>query len=343
MIGEVSGNLFDRALLLGAVFGDGYIQKRGEDSYKVVVTSGNQYPVWFDRIDRLFESVFGRSPRCYDKKTSGDEVAAAGQVRLVGYRFCEKYLTVDGSTLVDRFGITDKYAEGHRRGSEDPAFVPVPAWVASDAEASRAFLLGLVETDGWFLHKTDARCRSGKRWACFGLAQKDTGLASWAEAFLIASGFVVTRKWFRQAGTWQVRAHDQMHVKRLGEWLGSSAKYAALLASGEGPRTQPISRKTGEPLKLKPARFFPALDMAWQLAWRELRATGMSLDKIAKAYGVSKGTVHVVTSDVVPASRMPPDEADRRLQAYFETHGKPAPRVWDLQKAKASKSPRSAA
>jgi hypothetical protein len=342
MMAEVSDNLFDRALLLGAVFGDGYIQKRGEDSYKVVVTSGNQYPAWFDRIDLLFERVFGSRPHVYDKPCDGvsDEAKAA---RRADYRFCEKHLTVSGGDLVAAFGMLEKYAPGRGFGSSDPCFATVPAWVNENPEATRAFILGLVETDGSFSYAADARQRSSSKFARFFFVQKDRGLSMWMQSKLRSLGFICTVHWAAQATTWRVVVSEQSHVKRLGEWLGSSAKYAALLASGEGPRTQPISRRTGEPLKLKPARFFPALDMAWQLAWRELRATGMSLDKIAKAYGVSKGTVHVVTSDVVPASRMPPDEADRRLQAYFETHGKPAPRVWDLQKAKASKSPRSAA
>lgn len=342
MMAKVSDNLFDRALLLGAVFGDGYIQKRGEDSYKVVVTSGNQYPEWFDRIDLLFERVFGLRPHVYEKRCDGvsDEAKSA---RPAGYKFCEKHLTVRGQALLDSFGLLDKYQPGHGFGSDSPRFAAVPGWVLSDPETTRHFILGLVETDGWFSYTSDSRCSRGSRWARFGFAQKDEGLAKWFQSALTSNGFVAKRSWGKDAGTWEVVVSEQSHVKRLGEWLGSSAKYAALLASGEGPRTQPISRKTGEPLKLKPARFFPALDMAWQLAWRELRATGMSLDKIAKAYGVSKTTVHVVTSDVVPASRMPPDEADRRLQAYFETHGKPAPRVWDPRAARTGGSPRRVA
>jgi hypothetical protein len=341
MMDEVSDNLLDRALLLGAVFGDGYIQQRGEDSFKVVVTSGNQYPAWFDRIDLLFERVFGARPHVYEKCCDdvSDEAKAA---RGAEYRFCEKHLTVSGSVLLDSFGLISKYQTGHGFGSESPRFAAVPDWVTSDPEAVRHFVLGLVETDGWFSYTSDARSR-GRRWARFGFAQKDEGLSRWFQSVLAGNGFVATRGWGKDSGTWEVVVSEQSHVKRLGEWLGSSAKYAALLASGDGPRTQPINRKTGEPLKLKTARFFPTLDMAWQLAWRDLRATGMSLDKIAAAYGVAKTTVHVVTSDVVPASRMPPGEADRVLAAHFEKHGKPAARQWDPRLARSGRSQRSVA
>jgi len=341
-MGEVSDNLFDRALLLGAVFGDGYIQKRGEDSYKVVVTSGNQYPAWFDRIDLLFERVFGARPHVYKKRCDdvSDEAKAS---RGAGYRFCEKYLTVSGRDLVAKFGVLDKYRHGRSFGSSDPCFASVPAWIDENPEATRAFILGLVETDGSFSYASDARQGASSRSARFFFVQKDKGLSTWMRSKLLSLGFVCTVHWADQAGTWRVVVSEQSHVKRLGEWLGSSAKYAALLANGEGPRTEPINRKTGEPLKLKPARFFPALDMVWQLAWRDLRATGMSLDKIARAYGVSKTTVYVVTSDVAPASRMPPGEADRVLEAYFEKHGRPAAREWASSLARSGGSRRSVA
>lgn len=326
----MSDNLLDRALLLGAVFGDGYIQKRGRDSYKVVVTSGNQYPAWFDRIDGLFDRVFGSKPRVYEKpRPEGSPVDP-------GYRFCEKYLTVSGSTLLAELGVLNKYEPGHGFGSEAPRFVGVPEWVSCDPDAVRSFVLGLVETDGCFNYATDSRCLRATKWVRFSFTQKDDGLSRWFQSALLNNGVVSRRDWGNASGTWRVVVSEQSDVKRLGEWLGSSAKYAALLASGQGPRTQPINRKTGEPLKLLQARFFPSLDMTWQLAWRDLRSAGVSLDKIAKAYRVARTTVYVVTRDVSPAIRMSPSEADHVLARHFDKNGKPEPRVWDPRRTRSS-------
>jgi hypothetical protein len=304
----------DHAVLLGAIFGDGYIQKRCQN-YKTVVTSGNQYLGWFNRIDDLFESVFGHRPYSYEKKPSPNESEETKAARVAGYVFCEKYLTISEPELRAKIGIIDKYLPGRGFGTPNCKMVSVPAWVDADENAVRSFLIGLSETDGWFKYARDKRSPN-RTWSRFGIAQKDDGLASWAASALRAQGFTVVKGWFEDAGTWQVRVNEQAHVKRLGEWFGSSSKYAAMLASGPGPATAPVNRKTGEPLAGKPAQFWPNIPRERQALWRELRETGMSLDKISAAFGVSKNTIWVPTRDIVPEARLPPADADCVLKAY---------------------------
>jgi len=237
----------DLALLLGAVYGDGYITPvPGSATHRVAMCSGDKYPEWRAEIKRLFKVVFGRFNEC--------------QKRTTKTPFFEIYINV--ISVHDVFGVSSKRCP-------DGSMVP-PDWVNDSPEFRRQFLRGLVETDGCFTVRRDARYPS-KRWGLFVFSQKDTALSEWVKQQIQSQGISVTMRFGRRAGTWSVSVNHQSDVVRLGEWL-ESFKWRQLLATGfrpplREPRKAP--RQTDAPCGLRPSVLRPSsmgetdADMAW--------------------------------------------------------------------------------
>lgn len=260
----------DLALLLGAVFGDGYIQKVPECStFKVAVTCGDKYPAWLAEIPRLFQAIFGRQPNKHKKKRAKKP-------------FFEFYLNV--KNLQDAFGIDAKYSDEHH--------LVVPAWVETKPELRRQFLRGLVETDGCFHIRKDKRYPL-KGWVGFVFTQKDEVLTDWVLTELRDRGFPARKGYGKKASTWSVRVGVQREVVRLGEWL-ESFKWRQLLASGFAPR---VGRIAATGMVAKTLRTVPRED---QEAWRNLRTRGASIVAIARHYGRSNNVIDNVVKDITP-------------------------------------------
>jgi|GEM_PF-2699924 len=237
----------DLALLLGAIYGDGYITPVPRAStYRVAMCSGDKYPAWRAEIKRLFTVVFGRFNEC--------------QKRTTKTPFFEIYINV--RNVHDVFGVSSKR-------SPDGSMVP-PAWVNDSPEFRRQFLRGLVETDGCFTVRKDARY-PGKRWGLFVFSQKDTVLSTWVKQQIESQGITATMRFGKKSGTWNVSVNHQSDVVRLGEWL-DSFKWRQLLATGFRPplrEPRKVPRQTDAPCGLQPSVLRPSpmgdtdADMAW--------------------------------------------------------------------------------
>lgn len=259
-------NLEDRALLLGAIYGDGHIEQRSKNGQKVCVGSSDKYPEWLDEIRGLFDRVFGRRFES-QKKLKGS------------YRFFENYVTTHD--LRGIFGITAKYDSQHR-------LVP-PAWIDAEPELKRLFIRGLVETDGCFTSVTDNR-HNGE-WAKFYFSQKCPYLMDWVTVALRQRGYnVIVQDMSR--GTLQAQVGRQEHVKDLGEWL-QSVKWKTLLDAGFQPT---LVRRVA----VKPPVYAKTIPMADQEEWRRLRVAGASIIAIARHYGRGNNVVHQVVRDIQP-------------------------------------------
>lgn len=278
----------DRAFLLGAVFGDGYFIDRGS-SYRVSVTSGTDYPAWFNSIDGLFLTVFGREPFEYTKYERSD-----------GYRFVEKYLSAELDELWELFGVVDKYLPGHRSRSKEPLMAVPPRWVDKSHVAQSAFVLGLVETDGSFLPRKDSSSKKlpdSERCCDFNFSQKDEGIALWVWRTLDRHGFEPTISWGDDSQTWHVDVSVQPNVARLGNWFPvSCAKWEALLA--RGCRPQPEKSRRPFPVSEPPPRFPAGVGRQVVEEWRALAAEGKSGTSIAKRYRTSPEKVRNAVRDV---------------------------------------------
>lgn len=260
----------DLALLLGAVFGDGYIQKVPKCStYKIAVTSGDKYPTWLAEIPRLFQVAFGRLPNKHRKKR-------------VKKPFFEFFLNV--KNLWDVFGIDAKYSKEHH--------LVVPAWIEADPELVRQFLRGLVETDGCFHIRKDKRYPL-KGWVSFVFTQKDEVLTNWVLAVLREHGFPARKGYGKKAQAWAVRVDVQREVVHLGEWL-ESFKWQQLLASGFEPRVGRISATR------RVAKVLSTIPKVDQDEWRSLRKRGASVVAIARHYSRSNNVIQDVVCDIVP-------------------------------------------
>jgi hypothetical protein len=280
--------LADYAELLGAVFGDGYIKRRAtrrHDSWIVSVCVSVQYPVWAARVPELFEIVFGRvssTPRKGRKTPTKD---------------C--YVTT--SDLYGLLRVRGKYDE---KGRMAP-----PSWITSDAEYTRRFMLGLVETDGMFKATSDKRY-SGNEWARFAFTQKNEYLVNWFADRLREHGFEPALSYGEQAGVWSVRVNRQVDVQRLGEWLGS-CKWKALLESGYEPHAGRRAAGVSE------AKILKTVPMADQERWRALRQAGASVVAIARDTGRANNVVHDVIRDIVPTKNASAQELGLTVRPRF--------------------------
>jgi len=285
--------LADYAELLGAIYGDGHIQKRGKQSWKVAVAVSDQYPAWLARMRELMVSVFGR----YSERERPSHTG------VMNY---ELYLTTHD--LYSTFRIHEKYNANHE-------LVP-PSWIDADPMLRRRFIRGLVETDGMFKPTGDARS-PGKEWARFSFAQKCETLIDWVAKVLLEEGFPVIKSFHQAATVWYVRLHRQADVQRLGEWL-ESYKWIAFLDSGATPAVAVVDRKAGgRRVTARPAVVHKTIAVAEQDEWRELRRLGASIGAIARNFGRSNSVVGSAVCDIVP---------DRHATALF-LGLKPRPRI----------------
>lgn len=269
-----------RAELLGAVFGDGYIQQRGERSWKVAVTVSDKYPAWLARVKELFTLVYGGYHE-YCKYEAGHESE---------FSFYEVYWTTHD--VIGDFGVSHKYVDANSDGQ----MLSPPSWVDEDAECERLFLKSLFETDGWFVSETDRRW--GTTTAGCGFAQKPGVLIGWVYRVLKRNGYAVRISAPpSQPEMNYVIVDRQAHIARLGEWL-VSIKWQSLLASGFVPK---VGRRSAGGT----AKFWvggrSGITLEAQKEWRRLRAEGASIGAIATYYGRSNSVVHTVVRDIVPA------------------------------------------
>lgn len=272
-------HLGDRAELLGAIFGDGYIQVRGQKGRKIAVTCSEDYPEWLAHVPRLFESVLGQRPYHCEKK--------AGKGRSRPHH--EFYVTVH--QLYGLFGIDGKY--------DDEGRIVPPTWVDHDREWRRRFLRGLVETDGMFKTQTDDRYPNARPLVRFMFAQKCEHLSTWVQNTVVDQGLQARRWKSESAGVWYVRLYDADQVRALGEWL-ESFKWKALVESGYEAERPRINRKTGKPIEAREAEYWDGIPHEDQEHWRELRQLGASIVAIARHYGRSNSVVQQVVADIVP-------------------------------------------
>jgi len=277
-----------KAELLGAVFGDGYIQQRGKQSWKVAVTVGDKYPAWLMRVKELFTLVYG-GYHVYQKhmKALTEEFGD----------FFEIYWTTHD--VIGDFGVAHKYIGA----GADKLMVPPPRWVDDDEECTRLFLKSLVETDGWFLRKTEKR--SASNGAQFGFAQKPGVLIGWVRRALRARGWSARISAPpSQKEMNYVIVDRQAHVAAIGEWL-RSLKWKALLDSGFQP-------KTGRRAAGGESSFWSGVNSGLtdeiQEEWRRLRTDGASIVAIGRHYGRANSVVHAVVKDIVPTSNRSTEE-----------------------------------
>ena len=271
-----ASNAGDYAELLGAVFGDGSIEKRSGRGWKVSVGSSDKYPAWLGQISKLFYSVFGR--------------LNIRQKTLKNGIYYEHYVTTQ-----DLFGMFRIHAKYDELGQ-----ITTPSWVNKDPELRRRFIRGLVETDGCFSITGDKRWNDDQKWPRFSFAQKCPKLSKWVYDVLISEKFAVTRYFSKGAGVWYVRLSRRDQVQRLGEWL-QSYKWQALLDSGFKPRL-------GRNVDPKPAIYWPNVNRDLQDKWRELRTQGASIRAIALHYGKSTYVIHQVVRDIVPVKTSTAEE-----------------------------------
>lgn len=283
----------DRAELLGAIFGDGYVQQRGRRSQKVAVTVSDQYPAWRARVRELFMLTFGH---CHETK------------RGKGRRgFYEYYVTTHD--LSGMLFVAGKYT--------DDQLAP-PRWIERHPELCRRFMRGLVATDGAFVVRRENRCAhesSRERNVAFIFAQKDETLAEWFWARLCEDGFPASKQ-TRADGMSYIRVFRFEEVRRLGEWL-ESYKWQALLDDGFDPDRPRVDRKTGQPVAAREPVFCKTIPMEEQQRWRELRRAGASLPAIGRHFGRSNSVVGNVVADIVPT----------RVATAEELGLKPRPRI----------------
>lgn len=286
----------ERAELLGAIYGDGYIQRRSQYGYKVAVTSSDDYPEWLARIPELFEIVFGRPPFHYERRV--------GKGRSRPHH--DFYVTCHN--LYGQFRVHGKYDEQGR-------LLP-PPWVDGDAELRRRFLRGLVETDGMFKVRSDARRVRARPEARFSFAQRCPALLAWVENALLDAGFTARHYFGRASGVGYVTVNRQDQVRRLGEWL-ESFKWKALVESGYGSSRGRLNRKTGEPMAPREAEFWPNIDQAEQERWREWRELGASIVAIARHVGRSNSVIQHAVQDIVPSRATSPHDLGLRPQPRY--------------------------
>lgn len=272
-------HLGDRAELLGAIFGDGYIQRRGQKGQKVAVTCSDDYPEWLAQVEALFCAVLGR-PAFHSTKKVGK-----GRSRP----HHEFYVTVH--QLYGLFGVYGKY---DKEGRIDP-----PSWIDSDRECRRRFIRGLVETDGMFKPQSDPRYPSARDSVRFIFAQKCDHLSTWVQNALVDEGFSAKRWKSDSAGVWFVRLYEAHQVRALGEWL-ESFKWKTLVESGYNVDRPRLVRKTGQPMQAREAEYWDGISREDQDSWRELRELGASIVAIARHYGRSNSVVQKVVADIVP-------------------------------------------
>lgn len=264
----------ERAELLGAVFGDGSIEKRGHKGYKVSVGVSDTWPAWKARVPILFEKVFGR---VYEraKKTSP-----------AGVTYYEYHVTTHDPVAI--FGVQEKYDSLGR-------IVP-PDWLAHDPEFLRRFILGLVETDGYF----GADASDGT--PTFGFAQANDHLSAWFTETLCRLGFPCFMKWHATAGVNQPQIHRSEDTSRFGEWL-QSEKWIALKESGHGHRSMVVNRKMrGAPVVPRDRVVLKSVDSDEQEKWRAWRMQGASILAIARHVGRSNNVVYMAVRDIVPTT-----------------------------------------
>lgn len=270
-------HLGERAELLGAIFGDGYIQVRGQKGRKIAVTCSEDYPEWLAQVARLFTIVFDEPPFHSAKKV--------GKHRRPHHEF---YRTTH--SLYTVFGVHGKYDSEKR-------IVP-PGWVSEDREWRRRFLRGLAETDGMFKRRRDARYPRSDC-ANFLFAQKCDYLSQWVQNALADEGYIAKLYKAKAAGVWFVAVDVQDQVRALGEWL-ESFKWKALVESGYDAERPRLNRKTGEPMQAREAEYWDGIPREHQDHWRELRQLGASIVAIARHYGRSNSVVQKVVADIVP-------------------------------------------
>lgn len=273
----------DRAELLGAVFGDGWVRPRGRRGVKVAVGVSDLWPQWHARVPQLFDAVFGRHSVC-EKKGAGS-------------RFFEYYVTTHD--IQPLLGITSKYDEGGR-------LLP-PPWVQGDEELLRRFLRGLVETDGCFSVAPDGTL-------IFTLSQKNDCLSAWFVRILAERGFPAYLGVGVASGVNQSRVSVRHEVQRLGEWLGSE-KWSALVDRGFEPTTLVVDRRGGGvPVASRKAVRHKTIPVAEQEEWRRYRTLGASYSTIGLHFGRSNNVVMQATCDIVPVKPATAEELGLRPQ-----------------------------
>lgn len=292
-------HLGERAELLGAIFGDGYIQVRGQKGRKIAVTCSEDYPEWLAHVERLFTTVLGEPPFHSVKKV--------GKRRVRPHH--EFYKTTHNLYAV--FGVHGKYDSEKR-------IVP-PDWVSEDREWRRRFLRGLVETDGMFKPQGDARYPGARDAVRFMFAQKCDYLSTWVQNALVDEGFRAKRWKSDSAGVWYVRLYEADQVRALGEWL-ESFKWKALVETGYDAERPRLNRKTGEPMQAREAEYWDGIPREDQYHWRELRQLGASIVAIARHYGRSNSVVQKVVADIVPSRTASARDLGLRPQPRLPRH-----------------------
>jgi len=268
----------ERAELLGAIYGDGSIERKSRRGQKVSVGVSDVWPQWLSRVPELFEAVFGRY-FVREKKRRGDT------------RFFEFYLTTHDPLPI--FGTPHKY-------DADGRIVP-PLWVSADEEFLRCLLRGLVETDGNFYLSPDGTPE-------FRLSQKNDYLSAWFVTTVSKLGYPCYMVYAEAAGVNQPQIGDRQHAQRFGEWL-QSEKWRALIERGFEPKPAVLDRKAkGRPVKPQEAIVHKTIRVSEQEQWREWRRQGASYVAIALHTGRSNSVVRAACCDIVPDKTATPEE-----------------------------------
>ena len=262
----------DRAELLGAIYGDGYVQKRSRWGSKVSVAVSDGWPAWLHRVPELFELVFKRGVNVAKKKR-----------RATSTKNYEFYVTTRDMEQV--FGVAAKYTKERH--------IKPPMWIEADPEHLRRFIRGLVETDGNFsVDPTDGT-------PTFSLSQKNDYLSAWFVTRLRCLGYQCINSWANRASVNQPTLAHFAEVRRFGEWT-QSEKWAAIKDQIAG-KPMVVDRKAGGiQVRARPRKVLKTVPLEEQERWRAWRTLGASHLAIARHVGRSANVVWDAVRDIVP-------------------------------------------